>query len=76
MGEESNCSVGDAGSIPGLRGSPGEGNGSLLQYGCLGNLTDRGASQAAVHEITRLGHILATKLSPPPPPHTLQEFSS
>ena len=68
------CSAGDAGSVPGLRRSPGEGNGSLLQYACLGNLMDRGDSQATVHEITRIGHSLATKL--PPPTHTLQEFSS
>ena len=28
--------VRDAGSIPGLRGSPGGGNGNPLQYSCLG----------------------------------------
>ena len=27
----------DAGSIPGLERSPGEGNGNLLQYSCLEN---------------------------------------
>ena len=27
----------DAGSIPGLGRSPGEGNGNPLQYSCLGN---------------------------------------
>ena len=31
------------GSIPGLGRSPGEGNGSPLQYSCLGNPMDRGA---------------------------------
>ena len=31
------CNVGDLGSIPGLGRSPGEGNGSLLQYSCLEN---------------------------------------
>ena len=35
-----------AGSIPGSGRSPGEGNGSQLQYCCLGNPTDRGAWQA------------------------------
>ena len=30
--EESACSVGDLGSIPGLGRSPGEGNGNPLQY--------------------------------------------
>ena len=33
----------DAGSIPGLRRAPGEGNGSPLQYSCLENPMDRGA---------------------------------
>ena len=39
----------DLGSIPGLRRSPGEGNGNPLQYSCLENPTDRGAWQAIVH---------------------------
>ena len=34
------CSAGDSGSIPGLGRSPGEGNGTLLQYSCLENSTD------------------------------------
>ena len=34
-GEESACSVGDPGSIPGLGKTPGEGNGYPLQYSCL-----------------------------------------
>ena len=37
------ANAGDAGSIPGSRGSPGEGNGNPLQYSCLGNPMDRGA---------------------------------
>ena len=36
-GEESTCNVGDMGSIPRLEGSPGEGNGYLLQYSGLEN---------------------------------------
>ena len=39
---------GDAGSIPGSRRPPGEGNGNPLQYSCLGNPMDRGAWWAAV----------------------------
>ena len=35
------CNVGDLGSIPGSRRSPGGGNGSLLQYSCLENSMDR-----------------------------------
>ena len=44
----------------------GKGDGSPLQYSCLGSLTDRRAWQAIVHEVTRVGHDLVTK--PPPPP--------
>ena len=43
------CKAGDPASIPGLGKSPGEGNGNLLQYSCLGNPTDRGTWQATVH---------------------------
>ena len=43
--------TGDAGSIPGLGGSPGEGNGNPLQYSCLGNPKDRGAWWATVHVV-------------------------
>ena len=39
-GKESTCNVGDLGSIPGLRRSPGEGNGSPLQYSGLENSMD------------------------------------
>ena len=45
-GKESSCNAGDtgdAGSIPGLGGSPGGGNDSPLQYSCLKNPMDRGA---------------------------------
>ena len=40
--------AGDAGLIPGLGRSPGEGNGNPLQYSCLENSMDRGAWRAAV----------------------------
>ena len=33
--EESTCNAGDAGLIPGLGRSPGEGNGNPFQYSCL-----------------------------------------
>ena len=33
----------DAGLIPGVGRSPGEGNGNPLQYSCLRNLMDRAA---------------------------------
>ena len=37
--------------FPGLGRSPGEGNGSPLQYPCLENSRDRGAWQAIVHGV-------------------------
>ena len=40
VGEESACSGGDRGSIPGLGRSPGEGKGSPLQYSGLENSKD------------------------------------
>ena len=52
-GKESACNTGDSGSVPGLGRSPGEGNGNLLQYSCLGNPMDRGAWCATVHGITK-----------------------
>ena len=41
----------DVGSIPGSGRFPKDGNGSSLQYSCLGNPMDRGAWWATVHEI-------------------------
>ena len=40
VGKESACNEGDLGSIPGLGGSLGEGNGYSLQYSGLENSTD------------------------------------
>ena len=39
--------------IPGLERSLGEGNGSPLQYFCLGNPLDRGAWWATVHGVAK-----------------------
>ena len=47
------ANAGDVGLIPGSRRSPGEGNGNLLQYPCLGNPMDRGAWWATVHGVTK-----------------------
>ena len=47
------ANTGDVGFIPGSGRSHEEGNDSLLQYSCLGNHLDRGASQATVHGITK-----------------------
>ena len=43
----------DTGSIPGLGRSPGKGNGNPVQYSCLENSMDRGASRATVHGVTK-----------------------
>ena len=59
--KESTCNAGDAGLIPGSRRSPVEENGNSLQDSCLGNPMDRGAFQAAVHSVTRVGDDLTTK---------------
>ena len=71
-GKESACNAGDLGSIPGLGISPGEGNGSPLQYSCLENPMDRGAWQATVYGAARVEHDLVTK---PPPPHESGMFT-
>ena len=51
-GQESICSVGDLGLIPGLERSPREGNDNPLQYSCLRNSMERGAWQAVVTGVT------------------------
>ena len=45
--------VREAGSIPGLGRSSGEGNGNPLQYSCLGNPMDREAWWATIHGVTK-----------------------
>ena len=45
------ANAGDVGSIPGSGRSPGEVNGSRLQYSCLENPMNRGAGQATVHGV-------------------------
>ena len=45
--------AGDSGSIPGLRISPGGGNGSPLQYSCLENSMDGGPWRATIHGGTK-----------------------
>jgi len=61
MVKNSPANAGDMGSSPRLRRSPGEGNGNPLQFSCLENPTDRGASWATVHGVRkRVGHDLVT----------------
>ena len=50
------------GSIPELQRSPGQGNGSPLQFPCLENPLDRGGWRATIHGVTqRLGTAEATE---------------
>ena len=51
----------DAGLTPGSEKSPGGGNGSPLQYSCLGNPMDRGAWWATVYGVARVRNNLVTK---------------
>ena len=53
VSKESACNAGNLGSIPGLRRSPGEGNGNPFQYSCLENPMDRGAWWATVHGVAK-----------------------
>ena len=62
VGKKSACNAGDPGSIPGSGRSLGEGNGNPLQYSCLENPMDRGAWQATVHGVARVGYNLVTLL--------------
>ena len=45
--------VRNAGSIPGLGRTPGEGNGNPFQYSCLENPMDRRAWWATVHRVAK-----------------------
>ena len=74
VGKESACNEEDPGLIPGSGRSAEEGNGNSLQYSCLENPTDRGAWQAAVHGVARVGHDLVSK--PPPPPLKRMSYES
>ena len=52
-GNESACSAGDPGEIPGWGRAPGEGNGNPLQYSCLENPMDGEDWEAAVHGVMK-----------------------
>ena len=47
------ANAGVAGLIPESGRSPGEGNGTPLQYSCLENPMDRGTWRATVHGVTK-----------------------
>ena len=47
------ANTGEAGSIPGLRRSLGEGNGNPLQYSYLGKFMNRGAWWDTAHGVAK-----------------------
>ena len=47
------ANTGDVGSVPGLRRSPGEGNGNPVQYSFLENPTEGGAWQATAQGVAK-----------------------
>ena len=53
------ANAGDVGSTPGSARSPGKGDSNPLQYSYLDNPMDRGAWQATVHGVVRVGHNLS-----------------
>ena len=72
VGKDSACKAGDLGSIPGSKRPPEGGNGNSVQDSCLENPIDRGAWQATIHGVAKVGHSLATK----PPLWTKQSPSA
>jgi len=53
VGKEFGYSAGDAGSIPRVGRSPGEGNGNILQHPFLKNPMDSGAWRAIVRSVAK-----------------------
>ena len=47
------ANAGDSSLIPGLVRSSGAGNGSSLQYSCMGSSMDRGAWRATEHGVAK-----------------------
>ena len=52
-GKESSYNAGDTSLIPESGRSSGDGNGNPLQYSCLENPMDRGASKVTVHGVAK-----------------------
>ena len=67
----------DAGVVPGLERSPGEGHSNPLHYSCLENPIDRGAWRATGHGVaksqTRLKRLHTHTYTHPPMSHLLRK---
>ena len=73
-GKESAYNTTDLGLIPGSGRSPGEENGNPLHFSSLGNPMDRGAWQAIVHRVVRVGHDLVTNTHTHTHIHTKDDY--
>ena len=51
--QETTCNEEDSVLIPESGRFPGEGNGNLLQYSCLGSPMEKGAWQATIHGVAK-----------------------
>ena len=60
-GKESTANGGDTVSITHLGGSPGGGNGNLLQYSCLKNPMKKRAWRATVHREAKVYYKLESR---------------
>ena len=58
VGQESACSAGDPGSIPGSGRSSSERNGDPFQYSCLENPMDREVWWATVHGVSLVAQMV------------------
>ena len=67
--KESTCNAGDPRLITGSGRSPGEGNGTPLQYSCLENPMDRGVWWATVHRVQFSCPVMSDSLRPHEPQH-------
>ena len=65
VSKTSACNAGDLGSNHGSGISPGEGNDNPFPLFLLENSMNRGAWQATVHGVARVGQDLVTKPQPP-----------
>ena len=61
VGKKFTCKAGDTVN-PWVAKMPWRRKWQTFHYSCLGNPVDRGAWQAIVHGVTRVRHVLATKL--------------
>ena len=52
--QEASCNTVDLGLVPELKRSPGEENGSALQYSCQGYPMDGGAWCATIHGVAKI----------------------